>query len=284
MLRARIVMVPVVAMVAATLLTSAAQPQEAPAGGDMGLPSSSSSESSQSRVAAVEALGEPVQTDFEVVTELSGLNVPTAVRFSPDGRVFVAEKAGRIKVFDSLDDATPTTIQLPGTTPTYDYLDRGFLGLALDPNFPAEPWVYGLHTRVHDGYTLQRRLPGQRWLHGRRAALPIPDQPHQRGGCRDRADTHRRQLVPTVHQPLDRRPSSSARTASSTSAPAMAPASSTSTTASSSVERSRGTRAGTHRSLSAGSNRPLPARVVPSGARTRVSLAIRPRSTGRSSG
>ncbi len=160
MLRARIVMVPVVAMVAATVLTGAAQPQEAPVGGDMGLPSSSSSESSQSRVAAVEALGEPVQTGFEVVTELSGLNVPTAVRFSPDGRIFVAEKAGSIKVFDSLDDATPTTLQLPGSGPTYDFLDRGFLGLALDPNFPAEPWVYGLHTRVHDGYTYNDDCPG----------------------------------------------------------------------------------------------------------------------------
>jgi glucose/arabinose dehydrogenase len=161
MLRARTVMVPVVAMVVATLLTGAAQPQE-PVGGDMGLPSSSSSESSQSRVAPapVEALGEPVQNGFEVVTELSGLNVPTAARFSPDGRVFVAEKAGRIKVFDSLDDATPTTLQLPGTGPTYDFLDRGFLGLALDPNFLTEPWVYGLHTRVHDGYTYNDDCPG----------------------------------------------------------------------------------------------------------------------------
>jgi glucose/arabinose dehydrogenase len=108
----------------------------------------------------VEALGEPVQSGFEVVTELSGLNVPTAVRFSPDGRVFVAEKAGRIKVFDSLDDATPTTLQLPGTGPTYDFLDRGFLGLAVDPNFLTEPWVYGLHTRVHDGYTYNDDCPG----------------------------------------------------------------------------------------------------------------------------
>src|SRR5262249_4853203 len=32
----------------------------------------------------------------------SGLTYPTAVRFSPDGRVFVAEKSGIIKVFDSL--------------------------------------------------------------------------------------------------------------------------------------------------------------------------------------
>ena len=33
---------------------------------------------------------------------------PTAVRFAPDGRVFVAEKSGLIKVFDSLTDTTPT--------------------------------------------------------------------------------------------------------------------------------------------------------------------------------
>ncbi len=54
---------------------------------------------------------------------------------------------------------TPATIQLPGNGATYDYGDRGFLGLALDPNFPAEPWVYGLHTRVHDGYTFNDNCP-----------------------------------------------------------------------------------------------------------------------------
>ena len=159
MLRKRFV-TPVIAFVAFALLTGATL-QQAPGGGDMGLPSSSSSTSRSTAAAPVETLGDPFQTGFEVVTELSGLNVPTAVRFSSDGRVFVSEKAGRIKVFDSLDDATPTTIQLPGTTPTYDYLDRGFLGLALDPNFPAEPWVYGLHTRVRDGYTFNDECPAE---------------------------------------------------------------------------------------------------------------------------
>src|SRR5262245_29864762 len=38
----------------------------------------------------------------------SGLTQPTAVRFAADGRVFVAEKSGIIKVFDSLTDTTPT--------------------------------------------------------------------------------------------------------------------------------------------------------------------------------
>jgi glucose/arabinose dehydrogenase len=71
-----------------------------------------------------------------------------AVRFSPDGRVFVAEKTGRIKVFDSLTDTTPTTFADLRTS-VYSYLDTGLLGLALPPNFPTSPYVYVLYT--YDG-------------------------------------------------------------------------------------------------------------------------------------
>jgi glucose/arabinose dehydrogenase len=76
---------------------------------------------------------------------LSGLNQPTAVRFSPDGRVFVAEKSGIIKVFDSLSASAPT-IFADLRTNVHNYWDRGLLGLALDPSFPARPYLYVLYT------------------------------------------------------------------------------------------------------------------------------------------
>src|SRR4029453_14425198 len=41
---------------------------------------------------------------FSEEVAFSGLTEPTAVRFAADGRVFVAEKSGLIKVFDGLDD------------------------------------------------------------------------------------------------------------------------------------------------------------------------------------
>ena len=47
-------------------------------------------------------------TGFSDTNVWTGLTLPTAVRFAPDGRVFVAEKSGIIKVFDSLTDTTPT--------------------------------------------------------------------------------------------------------------------------------------------------------------------------------
>jgi glucose/arabinose dehydrogenase len=76
----------------------------------------------------------------------SGLTQPTAVRFAPDGRVFVAEKSGIIKVFDNLADTTPTVFA-DLRTQVYNFWDRGLLGLALDPQFPSNPWVYVSYTR-----------------------------------------------------------------------------------------------------------------------------------------
>ena len=84
---------------------------------------------------------------FQETTAWSGLEAPTAVRFAPDGRVFVAEKPGGIKVFDGLGDTTPTTFANLRTQVSH-YHDQGLLGLAIHPQFPAEPYVYALYT--HD--------------------------------------------------------------------------------------------------------------------------------------
>jgi hypothetical protein len=50
---------------------------------------------------------------FTEKTVFTGLTQPTAVRFSPDGRVFVAEKSGLIKEFDSLTDTTHRVSETP---------------------------------------------------------------------------------------------------------------------------------------------------------------------------
>src|SRR3954464_7847982 len=72
---------------------------------------------------------------FQDTTVLSGLVAPTAVAFSSDGRVFVAQKDGRIMVFDGLDDPAPEVFA-DLRMPVEDFWDRGLLGLALDPGFP----------------------------------------------------------------------------------------------------------------------------------------------------
>ncbi|WP_244366101.1 PQQ-dependent sugar dehydrogenase [Micromonospora echinofusca] len=78
---------------------------------------------------------------FTDQTVLAGLTQPTKLAFSPDGRIFVAEKAGLVKVFDGPGDPTP--VVFADLRPqVYDYTDLGLLGLTLAPSFPADPYVY----------------------------------------------------------------------------------------------------------------------------------------------
>jgi glucose/arabinose dehydrogenase/PKD repeat protein len=75
---------------------------------------------------------------------LSGLTNPTVLQFAPDGRIFVGQKNGVIKVFQSLTDTNPVTVA-DLSSKVDDYWDRGLLGMALPPNFPTDPYVYVLY-------------------------------------------------------------------------------------------------------------------------------------------
>ena len=85
---------------------------------------------------------------FQDEPVITGLEEPSNFRFAPDGRVFVAEKTGKILVFDGIEDSTPQLFA-DMRTKVYDTGDRGILGLALDPDFPAKPYVYVLYTYDH---------------------------------------------------------------------------------------------------------------------------------------
>ncbi len=94
-------------------------------------------------VARVESATLPA--GFSESIALSGLTEPTTVRFSPDGRVFVAEKSGLIKVFANLSATTPIIFHDLRTN-VHNFWDRGLMGLELHPNFPTVPSVYVVYT------------------------------------------------------------------------------------------------------------------------------------------
>ncbi|MEU5885144.1 ricin-type beta-trefoil lectin domain protein [Spirillospora sp. NPDC047279] len=89
-----------------------------------------------------------VPAGFSEQVVFSGLTNPSNVEFADDGRVFVAEKSGVIKVFDSLADTTPA-VYADLRAKVHNYWDRGLLGMALHPDFPTDPRIYVLYT--YDG-------------------------------------------------------------------------------------------------------------------------------------
>jgi glucose/arabinose dehydrogenase len=126
-------------------LLSAATPAAAPRPDGRGEVLGPATRSSAPTSPAVTAA---VPTGFSDTLVFGGLTLPTAIAFAPGGKVFVGEKSGIVKVFDSLTDATPT--QVVDLRPkVQDYWDRGLLGLAVDPGFNAgRNFIYVLYT--HD--------------------------------------------------------------------------------------------------------------------------------------
>src|SRR3989475_6424046 len=95
---------------------------------------------------AILAPASPVSAAGQIEVYKSGLNFPIALAFSPDGRIFFAEKGtGAIRIIYLANRTLlPTPFYtLPNTENTGE---RGLLGLALDPGFPATPYLYAYQT------------------------------------------------------------------------------------------------------------------------------------------
>jgi glucose/arabinose dehydrogenase len=89
-----------------------------------------------------------------VETVATGLEAPWAIDFAPDGRVFITERPGRIRVMANgqLQPRPWATLNVAATS------ESGLMGLALDPDFASNGYVYVAYTyRTSDG-TLVNKL------------------------------------------------------------------------------------------------------------------------------
>lgn len=75
---------------------------------------------------------------------VSGLSKPTAMAFAPDDRLFVAEQGGNLRVVKSGKLLSTPFINLTSVTDSTG--ERGLLGVALDPDFSTNKYVYVYHT------------------------------------------------------------------------------------------------------------------------------------------
>jgi glucose/arabinose dehydrogenase len=90
--------------------------------------------------------------DFGQVLVSNGIDNPTVMAFAPDGRIFVAQQAGALRVIKN-NSLLPTpfislTVNSSG--------ERGLLGIALDPDFQTNNFIYLYYTVP--GATLHNRI------------------------------------------------------------------------------------------------------------------------------
>lgn len=83
----------------------------------------------------------------------SGLQVPWALAFAPDGRLFVTERPGRIRVIVDGQLRPEPVAELPVAAVG----EGGLMGLTLDPNFEQNGYLYVMYT-YQAGSDLRNRI------------------------------------------------------------------------------------------------------------------------------
>ncbi len=79
---------------------------------------------------------------FTEIAYANGLSNATAMQFAPDGRLFVAQQTGALRVVKN-----GVVLATPFVTLSVDSGgERGLLGVAFDPNFVVTPYVYVYYT------------------------------------------------------------------------------------------------------------------------------------------
>lgn len=102
----------------------------------------------------------------ELVAPLAG---PTALAFTPDGRILIAQQTGQLRVIEDgillsapvLDLLDPNRDGSPADSLICNDTERGLLGVAVDPNFASNHYIYLYytfdHANINDEGTCPRR-------------------------------------------------------------------------------------------------------------------------------
>src|ERR1700675_240349 len=84
------------------------------------------------------ALSATVPTGFVETTVANGIASPTAMAIAPDGRIFVCSQTGALRVIKN-----GVLLPQPFVSLSVDSAgERGLLGVAFDPNFTENQFVY----------------------------------------------------------------------------------------------------------------------------------------------
>ena len=89
----------------------------------------------------------PAAATPRVSVVASGLDTPWDLQWGPDGRLWVAERGGRISRIDPATGARTTA----GTLVVTESGESGLLGIAFHPDFAQQPWLYAMHSYAAAG-------------------------------------------------------------------------------------------------------------------------------------
>lgn len=88
--------------------------------------------------------------ELETFVDAGVLNQPVTFDVAPDGRIFVAEKAGTVAVLDSAGNRISTFLDINERVNSFQ--DRGLLSLTIDPDFDTNGYLYLNYAKEIDAF------------------------------------------------------------------------------------------------------------------------------------
>ena len=95
----------------------------------------------------------PDESDFHITVLDQNLEEPMEFDIFSDGRILFVERRGKVKIYDPSEESTRTISNLPvqyaHVDKNYEHkLEDGLLGVAIDPDYDSNSWVYIYYSPV----------------------------------------------------------------------------------------------------------------------------------------
>jgi glucose/arabinose dehydrogenase len=91
---------------------------------------------------SISSFSQTYPADFAQSLVVNGISSPTVMAFAPDGRIFVAQQNGHLRVIKDGALLPTSFVQLTVNSTG----ERGLIGIALDPDFSANQFIYLYYT------------------------------------------------------------------------------------------------------------------------------------------
>ncbi|MFB5612695.1 MAG: PQQ-dependent sugar dehydrogenase, partial [Nitrosarchaeum sp.] len=92
-----------------------------------------------------------LELDIKVETVAENLKIPWEIDFAPDGRIFFTERVGNLRIIENGLVSDPIiSLSVSGS-------EGGLLGLALDPNFKENHYLY-LYYSYNDFFNIYNKV------------------------------------------------------------------------------------------------------------------------------
>ena len=124
--------------------------------------------------------GTPTDASFDKVTLDDNTENPMEIAIAPGGNVYYVELAGKVKYYN----ANTSSIRTVGTIPVHRGNENGLLGIALDPNFATNKWMYLFYSAPSpEEQHVSRFTVGENGLIDMASEKVLLKIPHQRIVC-----------------------------------------------------------------------------------------------------